>query len=253
MPKPAARVVGRNDGAGPFVFICEHAANWIPYPIRDPEADLLETHWGWDIGAAALTEYLVRATDSVGVLATYSRLVCDNNRDPSEATWVLGEIEGRALSFNSDLSQADRNTRLALHRDYHMTVDRTIAQKRASQLNPILVSIHSFTPHFKGQDREMQIGVLYDCREAWAVHLAREIKRQGFLTALNQPYSGFDHLIYSVNRHGNQHQIPYFELEVRQDLLAGDQAIEDSGHRLLKALNAWVLAIQEEHHHGPNP
>ena len=59
-----------SDHRGRFVFTCEHASNRVTrHQVTEPDRNLLNEHWGLDIGAAALVESLCQRTGSTGVLA----------------------------------------------------------------------------------------------------------------------------------------------------------------------------------------
>ena len=71
----------------------------------------------------------------------------------------------------------------------------------------------------------MDIGVLF-CEQSPLVDLFyNSWKKQGYFVARNEPYTGVSGLMYSVHRHGIQHQIPYIELEYNQSLLCSADRI----------------------------
>lgn len=248
MSADAIEILGAVEAAGPMVVTCEHAGRLVPPPLVVSEADAawLATHWGWDIGAADVARALIQHTGSVGVLARYSRLVCDPNRDPSDPTWIRERLEegGRAhdLSFNQDLGEAERQRRLTrYHQPYHDTIDALLARRLLLGADVLLFSVHSFTPLFGDEQRLMEIGVLFDHYEAEAVRLADGLAEQGFTVAMNEPYSGRKGLMYAVHRHGTHHGVAHLEIEIRHDLLHSPQACEDVGTRIARALE--VLGI----------
>ena len=65
----------------------------------------------------------------------------------------------------------------------------------------------------------MEIGVLFDSYDAVAQRLAEQFELQGFVTALNEPYSGLKGMMTVARRHGTAHGVIYLELELRQDLI----------------------------------
>jgi predicted N-formylglutamate amidohydrolase len=83
----------------------------------------------------------------------------------------------------------------------------------------VLLSVHSFTPIWNGRMRAMDMGVLFDKFEPIAQRLAEELTKEGFQTALNEPYSALDGLNYAVSRHGTAHGLVYLELEMNQSLI----------------------------------
>lgn len=226
----------------PFVFVCEHATHllpeWEPTPNDRP---WLEEHWGWDIGAADLTRALAAETGAPAVLSRFSRLVCDPNRDPSQASFVVRRVEGHDLSFNRSVDEAERKRRQERYFDpYHDAVDRVLA-RRLREGGPVeLCSVHSFTRDGIGARRSMEIGVLFDTYEDRARRLADALADVGFAVALNEPYSGLEGLIYAARRHGRAHGVVYLEIEVGQDLIDAPGRARSVGERVAKALAAYA-------------
>lgn len=232
-------VVGDPDEAGPLIFLCEHATRRLPEWEPDlADLERLEDHWGWDIGAADLTRTLISRTGSCGVLTRFSRLVCDPNRHPDEASFVVEEVDGHRLSFNRGMDHRERARRRVRYFDpYHDAVDRTLRTLTAHQPTAHLCSVHSFTPVYRGSPRPLEVGVLFDVHDDYAEALAAAIAEQGFATALNEPYSGNDDMIYAARRHGQTHDILYVEIEIRQDLIATPETAAEVGERIATALD----------------
>jgi len=235
-------VVGDPGAGGPFVFTCEHAARLVPeWKVLPEEQRILEDHWGWDVGAAALTRCLASLTGSCAVLSRFSRLVCDPNREPDAPDFVVKTIEDRPLSFNRDVDDAERLRRRTRYFDpYHDAIDRTLLRRAALGTPFRLCSIHSFTPVYLGNPRAMEVGVLFDAHDLHAWRLEGALAEQGFEVALNAPYSGADGLIYAAQRHGRAHQLVYLELEVRQDLIDSAEGARTVGSRIARALASFA-------------
>lgn len=242
MPQPfidaAAEII---DGTAPLLLTCEHASNAVPAPLQATEEDrrVLATHWGWDLGAADLTRAVCERTGGAAVLARFSRLVCDANREADDPTWIVGEVEGQRLSFNRRVSAAERERRLAsYHVPFHSTVDVALGV-----LGPetFLLAIHTFTPTYLGETRAMEVGVLFDTWPDEARRLRDALCDEGLRAVLNEPYSGLDGLMYSATRHGQGHGVRYLELEVRQDLLADRSGVSLVASQLVRALQRAAL------------
>lgn len=235
-------IVGEPRGGGPFVFTCEHATRLLPeWPCEPGDRPLLEDHWGWDIGAADLTRALVERTGSFAVLSRFSRLVCDPNRSPEEASFVVGEIDGVPLSFNRGVGAEERDRRRRRYFDpYHDAIDRAIRDRISIPAPVHLCSIHSFTPSYLGRRRPMEVGVLFDVHHDHAFRLEGALAEQGFEAVLNAPYSALDGLIYSAQRHGRTHDLPYLELEVRQDLIDTPEKARSIAVRIARALRVYA-------------
>jgi predicted N-formylglutamate amidohydrolase len=228
--------------AGPFLFTCEHATRRLP-EWEPSAADLpyLEDHWGWDVGAADLARELARHCQSAALLTRFSRLVCDPNRAPDEATFVLREVAGHALTWNRGVDAAERERRRARYFDpYHAAVDAALAERIAAGREVRLCSIHSFTPVYQGTARAMEVGVLFDDHEPFAERLVGALAREGFAVARNEPYSGFAGLIYAARRHGRAHDVVYLELEVRNDLIATPELARALAPRIARALAVYA-------------
>ena len=244
----AAEIVGDRHHTRRLVVTCEHASPAVPAPLTTTPADMrwLETHWGWDIGAAALTRALVERKSCCAILSRFSRLVCDANRDAEDPTFIRRNIEGETLSFNQNLSGAEVARRVrTYHTPYHDLIDDCLAERVARGGDVVLFSIHSFTPEFRGEKREMEMGVLFDAYDPIATRFASHLSDEGFKTALNAPYSGKDGLMYAMTLHGQRHNVVYLELEVRQDLLQTSADIADVADRLCRALTALQVRESE--------
>lgn len=240
---------------GALLFTCEHASNRVPRPWRLRPADraLLATHWGYDIGARPLTIELARLAGGTAALSRFSRLLIDPNRDPTDPSAVLHACDDGAPTFNRRFDRLfdrlddhtlhpGRDDREALHAErvrrfhvpFHDRLDRTIRLRKPR----FLCSVHSFTPVFRDNARAMEAGVLFDQHDDLADDLLQALRAQGIRAEANEPYSGKAGLIYSANRHGTNHGLPYLEIEVRQDLLASGRLARDVARKVWGALRA---------------
>ena len=211
---------GDSGSSGPFVFTCEHASKRLQLGIEASDADraLLDDHWGSDIGAADVTRTLVEQVGGQAVLAGFSRLIIDANRDLESPTLIVGEVDGAEVSFNRTIDATERRRRInCLFDPFHRAVESALDSRRRLDAPFHLVSIHSFTPVYRGERRDFEIGVLFDDCDQEAAQVASALAEQGFASALNKPYSGKppDGLIYSAKRHAHYAQIKYLELEIR--------------------------------------
>ena len=87
----AAEIVGDRHHTRRLVITCEHASNAVPEPLKANDADQawLDSHWGWDIGAAQLTRELVARKSCCAVLARFSRLSCSHPLAPEPRRYSL--------------------------------------------------------------------------------------------------------------------------------------------------------------------
>lgn len=235
MRTDAYEIVGAAAEGG-VLFTAEHASNRVPRPWRPSPSDrvLLGTHWGYDIGARALTLEIARLASGVAVCSRFSRLLIDPNRAEDDPSAILHATDDGAPTFNRSVVVAERVARF--HAPFHAAID---SQVRAARPR-FLVSIHSFTPVFRGVQRQVEAGVLFDDHDDHAEVLVRSLRAEGLRTEPNEPYSGKAGLIYSARRHGTTHGVPYLEIEVRQDLLATRAAARRMAQRVWRALRTVV-------------
>lgn len=215
-------VVRRGDG--PLLLTCEHAARAVPDELERLGLDeaVLDEHWGWDRWAEDVMARLAPALGATTVATRVSRLVVDVNRAPDDPTLALERVGGRVVPGNLGLTPDRLAARVARwHAPYHRAVDaelrRLVARHGAGRV--VLVSVHSFTGRWPGQDRDFDVGVLFDRHEALAVRLRLALEGRGLRARLNEPYSGLAGLIYAARRHGVAHGVRYVELELNQHVL----------------------------------
>ncbi len=218
-----------------WVLTCEHASQRLPEPYAwsDEERALLGTHWALDLGAEALTRGLAAELEAPAVLARFSRLLLDPNRTPDDPTLFRSRCDEVFLELNAGLAPEERLERLQrFHEPFHGAIDAMVGKHPHADV----LSLHSFTPVYEGgPSRTMELGVLFDGEEALAAAFATVLEGEGFVVALNEPYSGKGGLMYSADRHAIAHGRRAIEIEVRQDL-ASDPAQQP---RIVAAL-AWA-------------
>ncbi|MDB4975744.1 MAG: hypothetical protein JWN48_4085 [Myxococcaceae bacterium] len=225
--------------AAPIFLTCEHASQALPPRWRWPTPDLrlVDTHWAYDLGARELTLELAAALDASAVLARFTRLLADPNREESHADVFRTQADGEPVLLNLGLDEADKARRIeGYHRPYHAAVDAALAAVDA----PVLLSVHSFTPLYQGQPRDVQLGVLFNRDQTEALALGAALSAQLDEVAYNEPWSGRMGLIYSAERHADRHGRRALELEVRQDL-----AVQPAYRaRLVRVLAAFFSSLR---------
>jgi predicted N-formylglutamate amidohydrolase len=207
-----------------ILIVADHASNAIPsayQPWGVAEADMAR-HIAWDIGTADLARALAAELKGPAVIAPWSRLLIDLNRDPDHAGLIPAQSDGVTISNNADINEAERTRRLkAYFHPYHNFIAEEIAANQPS----LIVALHSFTPLMNGVARPWHVGLLYNGDDR-AARLAIDWFAQNpdLVVGDNEPYSGRD-LNYTMDRHAEANGIPYLSLEIRQDLLTTTEAI----------------------------
>ena len=80
--------------------------------------------------------------------------------------------------------------------------------------------MHSFTPVYHGESRPWEIGVLYQHQAEYALTVLERLKQtRRWCVGDNLPYSVSDVTDYAVPQHAIKNELPYVEIEIRQDLI----------------------------------
>jgi len=230
-------IVTAGAGDSRVLLTCEHASARAPEPFawHPDDAWLKDTHWSHDIGAADLTRDLAREWQATAVLSRFTRLLADPNRPEGHSELFRSLAEGRPVRMNQGITEAEEETRLeALYRAYHGAVDTQVRTKSAE----ILFAVHSFTDVYEGAPRSLEVGILFDSEADLAGHIAERIAQAGMRVALNEPYSGKEGLMYSVDHHATVHEKQAIEIEVRQDLIVDG----NFRRRLVEALSSALFS-----------
>lgn len=227
----------------PFLLICDHAGNRLPRRLGSLglQDDALGRHIAWDIGAGALTRLMAQDLNASAVLQTYSRLVIDCNRAPESDYSIVEISEYTAVPGNGSLPPAQRDLRRdEIFRPYHACISEELDWRQIQEMPTALVSLHSFTPVFKGSHRPWHVGILYSGDERLAKPMLSLLRGEANLVVGdNEPYA-LDEEDYSIPLHGAQRGLPHIEIEIRQDLIAdayGQRVWADRISRIL--ISSW--------------
>lgn len=198
------------------LITCEHASDrfFAPWTLGHDQRRLEGTHWTYDPGAEAIARGLAHALDAPAVLARFSRLIIDPNRELAAPTLFRDVADGLPIALNRDVNDIDRAIRVSrFYEPYHAAVDAALGACAA----PLVFPVHTFTDEYEGSRRSMELGVLFDAETELAEALHAALVASRFTAELNEPWSGKDGLIYSGERHALAHKRRVLELEVRQD------------------------------------
>ncbi|MFN3548074.1 MAG: N-formylglutamate amidohydrolase [Mesorhizobium sp.] len=238
------RIVNR-DAAGPFVLICDHASNRIPDgygTLGLPESELAR-HIAWDPGASPVSRLMAERLDAVLVESAISRLIVDCNR-PLDAPDLMPAVsETTVIPANQAVAPNDRARRIALaHAPFHDAIDAIIEERLVSGRPTMIVSVHSFTPVYRGISRPWHVGIIHDGDERLSAPMIDALAAiDGVTVGDNEPYAPADRVYYSLERHARSRELPCAMIEIRNDEI-GDAA----GQELWAERLATILSgIQE--------
>jgi predicted N-formylglutamate amidohydrolase len=233
---PVEMIDGRQD-AGVLV-ICDHAANTLPAAYGDlglSRSDL-ERHIAWDIGAAEVTRRLAARLLAPAILTRVSRLVIDANRGLDDPTLVMRLSDGHVIPGNARIDAEEISERCKLYwQPYRQAIGAAIEAMIAQGHVPAVLSIHSFTPAWKGAARPWQVGILWDSDARLAQPLIDALRSQRLEVGDNEPYDGAlkgDTLDAEVTRRG----LAGCLVELRQDLIAEPEQAHAWADRLAELL-----------------
>ena len=208
------------------LVVCEHASNRVPAALGGLglASDLLESHIAWDPGALPVARDLARLLDAPLVHGGLSRLVYDCNRPPDAPDAVPEVSEIHAIPGNTALPPVARQLRI--DRVYAPFRDRLAAEIAARRPHlRALVTVHSFTPVYKGRTRAVELGILHGRDDRLARAMMASIPNPpGRDIRLNEPYGPHDGVSHTLDLHGAGNDLPSVMLEIRNDLIATAEA-----------------------------
>lgn len=220
MQEKAAFSLINPTGKASIVLTCEHASCDIPeeYQGLGISSGESKRHIGWDIGARSVVETLAQVLDAPAVCSGYSRLLIDCNRSLVDHDLIVQQSDGTRIPGNHDLSIEEQNKRITrFYRPYHEAIDRLLAEKKTPYLT--LLSIHSFTPLLGKSERQFDLGILFDRYDELVSEVGQRLSACGYQVRYNEPYSGYDGLIFSARNHGERHGVVYLEIEINNSLI----------------------------------
>lgn len=249
---PVERIDGPLEAG--VVVICDHASNGLPAEYGDLglARQSLQRHIAYDIGAAWLTRRLARLLGAPAVLSTFSRLLIDPNRGADDPTLVMRLSDGAIVPGNAHIDAVEVARRRDLYwTPYRDAVAQVVDAMCARRPAPAVVSIHSFTPYWRGAARPWKIGVLWDIDPRLPAPLLQALASEDDFApgretvGDNEPYDGAlegDTIDDIATARGLANAL----IEVRQDLIATEQDAQAWAERLARLLKP-ILARPEIH------
>jgi len=213
-------------GQSKALLVADHASPFFPASLNQLGlADwVLERHVAWDIGSDKLTRFLADELDAQAVLAGFSRLIVDPNRQLDDPSAFIQVSDGIAVPGNLDLDEEQKALRVrSFFKPYHDKISERLAHLTANGEVPALISVHTCTPVFDRVVRPWHIGVLWDKDPRIPVPLIERFNRmEGICIGDNEPYSGSHPHDFTVDYHAETAGLPHVGIEVRQDLVSDE-------------------------------
>ncbi|PSL21130.1 N-formylglutamate amidohydrolase [Shimia abyssi] len=239
---PAVHVTP-SKSAPSIIVVCEHATNRVPETLGTLglDAQSLDAHIAWDPGALGVAQALSQHLDAVQVHGGISRLVYDCNRPPQAHDAIPVTSEIFAIPANANLSEKDKAVRAAnVYAPFRDMLSQTITNNRDTLA--LMVTVHSFTPIYRGQPRDVELGLLHgkDPRFATAM-LAAKPASITLNTQLNAPYSATDGVAHTLDVHAAPINLLNVMLEIRNDLIQTSAQQSE----IAEALALWISTTRD--------
>ncbi len=229
----AAELINPN-GKAPIVLICEHASNFIPSFLHDLglSSKGMLSHAAWDIGAYEMACKISELLDAPLIASKVSRLVYDCNRAPESGVGIPSKSEKIEVPGNKNLSKNEINDRINfVYEPFHELINQTIYHPNRVSLSkqhssPAIITLHSFTPVYFGEERSVELGILHDKDDCLAKLMMQEaISRTQLKTEFNSPYDVSDNVMHTINKHAREQDFMNVMIEVKNDLLSNSSDI----------------------------
>lgn len=246
----AAVEISNPEGSGAALILCEHASNHFPaqFGKLGMQAADQESHAAWDPGARAIALHLSHMLDAPMVASRVSRLVFDCNRPPEAASAMPEKSELIEVPGNRNLTDAQRQKRVnEVYRPFCDAVSDVIKARQNAGMQTVLITVHSFTPIYFGQQRSVEIGILHDDDTAMAdAMLANAQSLSHRRVERNQPYGPQDGVTHSLQLHGMANGLANVMLEVRNDLLRSPDDETAMAEELLVLIRPALATLAQQ-------
>lgn len=243
-PEPVTLI--NKDSHSQFLFVCDHAGSHIPEQLNELGLEKKDRyrHIALDIGIREVGEKLANLLNSTLVLQNYSRLVIDCNRCLEHETLIAKTSDKTVINGNQNLSDEEKKNRIiTIFQPYHDTIEQLILERQKRKQSTIFIALHSFTPTMNGIDRPWHAGILHNQHPEFAL-IFKKILEEHYSHPIgnNEPYALTEKNDYSVPFHAIKRELPYLELEIRQDLITTEQQQQEWADRLEHVL---LLTLKE--------
>ncbi|MEQ8363926.1 MAG: N-formylglutamate amidohydrolase [Cyclobacteriaceae bacterium] len=211
-----------------LLITCEHAGNIVPEKYKslfNNAEDALRSHEGWDPGAWDVAQYLGNQLKVTPIGCPTTRLLIEANRSLNSAQ-LFSRYTAHLSAHAKDLLIEE------IYTPYRQNVQLKIEQLP----QPILhLSIHSFTPVYNGNERKVELGLLYDPARASEYRFCHDLQNQlgqiahDVTVRHNEPYLGIDDGLTSYLRsiYGDDQYLG-IEIEMSQKFVSNPDKMKEA-------------------------
>lgn len=252
-------------GDSPLIIAGPHNGYIVPQPLYDAHNHPLGLHpsafdpkspfrrheacdWGIADLFEALQNFETQPPHTHNYIAgNYSRLVIDLNRDKDISITTESCETGNIVPGNIDIEKSDLEQRVKdVYTPYHEALKTLIDETKARFGYAIFLDLHSFTPTWKGENRNVHIGTLAHADHFVERHISK------YLTAAcaaydlhfgaHQPYNlkKQEHRKASLSTTIESYGVFYTGLEIRNDLLSTKDSIQNIAQLINEATSELI-------------
>ncbi len=224
-----------------LVVSCEHGGNEIPKDFQKyfvNQRAILQSHRGYDPGTLDLFED-VKALSGFSESNTFSRLLIECNRSLHHPK-LFSE-------FTKSISETEKEKLIStLYLPYRNSIENHIRTFILEEKTVLHISIHSFTPILNGEERNNDIGLLYDSKkpfektlcELWKAFIIEESPL--IKVRFNYPYLGSADGFTTYLRKQFPENYIGIELEVNQKWVKNDGLNKTIKSTIVKSIKKLI-------------
>lgn len=234
-------------GKGRILLVCEHASRRLPQSLGTLglSDEALRAHIAWDPGALAVATRMSGSLDATLVHQNFSRLAYDCNRPPEAADAMPPKSEIYDIPGNAGIPANQRAARIdEIYVPWRDRLAGVISDRIGRGQPTVLVTIHSFTPVYKGVRRDVEVGILHDSDSRLADAMLEAAGSEAlFDVRRNEPYGPEDGVTHTLKEHGLANGLLNVMIEVRNDLIADQKGQETMADFLTGLIKKSLSAL----------
>lgn len=226
-----------------LIITCEHAGNEVPEEfghLFEDNLEILQTHRGIDIGALELTNTISAKLEKEPYLNTVTRLLVDLNRSTQSPTLFSEFTREQPLNVQEEIFKK-------YYQPHRKKIEEKINQVIANGEQAIHIGVHTFTPIWNNDEREVDVGLLFDPRSKAEQHFCylwrHELNKRSpeLRFKMNQPYRGtMDGFTTYLRRQFSGDNYLGMEIEVNQRFT--DSSLEEEWQQLQEYISESLQA-----------
>jgi len=242
-PGDAPPFIHHNEcGKAPVLLVADHASPYFPASMNQLGLDdwVLDRHVVWDIGSDMLARCLADLLDAPLIMAGFSRLLIDPNRQLDDPSAFPEISDGISIPGNQGLTEKQKSQRVhSFFRPYHLAIEARLEEFSRQGTLPALISVHTCTPVFAQVVRPWHVGIMWDKDPRIAKPLIENLQQiEGVCVGDNEPYSGRHPHDYTIDHHAEPVGLAHVGIEVRQDLVREPEGAQRWAGHLATALQS---------------